>query len=89
MFSGASIFGIVPDNLYFITGNTLGFVSLQSVPNAAQLSRALRIDVPTDALLIMYALAGFANAIIFFIILALLIVVHRHEPSWLRKYEAT
>lgn len=89
MFLGASIFGIVLDHLYFITGNTSGLISFHSISDATQVLGMLRIDVPTDVLFIMYVLAAFANAIILFIILALFIVVHRFKPSWLRKYEAT
>jgi len=87
--AGASIFGVVAGYLYFITGNILASISLHGSWNVTQLALPLQIDIPSNASFIMYALSGLANAVILFIILALLIVVHRHKPNWLRKSEAT
>jgi len=87
--AGASIFGVVAGYLYFITGNILAPISLHSAWNVTQFTLPLKIDIPSDAPFAMFALFGLANAIILFIILALLIEVHRHKPNWLKKSEAT
>jgi len=87
--AGASIFGVVAGYLFFITGNILASISLHSAWNVTQFMLPLTIDIPLDASFMMYALSGLGNAIILFIILALLIEVHRHKPNWLKKSEAT
>lgn len=87
--AGASIFGVVAGYLYFITGNILASISLHSAWNVTQFALPLQIDIPSDAPVMMHALSGLANAVILFIILALLIVVHRHKPNWLKRSEAT
>jgi len=87
--AGASIFGVVAGYLFFITGNILASISLHSAWNVTQFALAMQIDIPSDAPFIMHALSGLANGVILFIILALLIVVHRHKPNWLKRSEAT
>jgi membrane protease YdiL (CAAX protease family) len=87
--AGATIFGIVAAYLFTITGNILASISLHSVWNVIQFSFPLQIDIPNGAPLVNYALMETANVIIFFIILALLTVLHRRKPRWLMKGEAT
>ncbi len=82
---GAAIFGVVAGYLFVITGNILASISLHSVWNVTQTSLPLQINIPTDAPFVMYAQAALANAVILFIILALLTLLHRHKPNWLGK----
>ena len=87
--TGAAIFGVVAGYLYAITGNILASISLHSVWNVMQVSLPLQIDIPTSTSFIMYVFTGAASLIILFIILALLILLHRRKPHWLVKSEAT
>lgn len=87
--AGATIFGIVAGYLFTITGNILASISLHSVWNVIQFSFPLQIAIPNGAPFMNYVLMEAANVIIFFIILALLTVLHRRKPRWLMKGEAT
>jgi membrane protease YdiL (CAAX protease family) len=86
---GATIFGIATGYLFTITGNILASISLHSVLNVIQFSFPLQIGVLDGAPFAKYALMEAANIIIFFIILALLTLLHRRKPRWLMKGEAT
>jgi membrane protease YdiL (CAAX protease family) len=85
---GAASFGIVAGYLFTITGNILASISLHSVWNIIQLFFPLQIDISTGAAFTNYVLMEAANVIIFFIILALLTLLHKRKPKWLMKGEA-
>lgn len=87
--AGAMIFGIVAGYLFAITGNILASISLHSVWNVVQFSVPLQIGIPNGAPFMNYVLIEAANVIIFFIIVALLTLLHKRKPKWLMKGEAT
>jgi len=86
--AGAALFGLIAGYLCAVTGNILASISLHSVLNVMQASVPWQINIPTDASFTLYAIYGLAIAIISFIILALLILLHKHKPNWLRTSEA-
>lgn len=83
--AGAVMFGLAAGYLYSITGNILASISLHSVWNVLQTSLPLQISIPADLPYTSYAILSIGDVITLFIILTLLILLHKFRPSWLRK----
>lgn len=86
--AGAALFGLVAGYLFAVTGNILASISLHSVWNVMQACLPWQIDIPSDVPFTLYVAVGLASVVISFIILALLILLHKYKPNWLRKGEA-
>jgi membrane protease YdiL (CAAX protease family) len=83
----ACLFGVVAGYLYAITGNILASISLHSVSDVINTSLPLQASIPNSASSATFIMLGLGDVIISFIILGLLILLHKYGSNYVRRSE--